>query len=74
MTGRYQQRAGIPGVLFANAARAEHRHGIRDVEHTFAERLRDAGYATALFGKWHLGYLPRFNPVRHGLRAVSPGS
>ena len=66
LTGRYQQRAGIPGVLFANAARPEHRHGLRDVEHTFAERLRDAGYATAMFGKWHLGYLPQFNPVRHG--------
>ena len=66
LTGRYQQRAGIPGVLFANAARPEHRHGLRDVEHTFAEGLRDAGYATAMFGKWHLGYLPKFNPVRHG--------
>ena len=66
LTGRYQQRAGLPGVLFANAARPEHRHGLRDVEDTFAERLHEAGYATALFGKWHLGYLPRFNPVRHG--------
>ena len=53
-------------MLFANAARPEHRHGLRDVEHTFAEGLRDAGYATAMFGKWHLGYLPKFNPVRHG--------
>lgn len=66
LTGRYQQRAGLPGVLFANSARPEHRHGLRDVEHTFAEGLRDAGYATAMFGKWHLGYLPKFNPVRHG--------
>ena len=66
LTGRYQQRAGIPGVLFANAARPEYRHGLHEVEHTFAERLRDAGYATAVFGKWHLGYLPKFNPLRHG--------
>ena len=61
MTGRYQQRAGLPGVLFAKAARPEHRHGLRDVEHTFAEGLRDAGYATAMFGKWHLAALLRWH-------------
>ena len=28
--------------------------------------LRDAGYATALFGKWHLGYQPHFGPLKSG--------
>lgn len=63
LTGRYQQRAGISGVVTA----ANHRHTGLDVrETTFAELLRGAGYATALFGKWHLGYLPTYNPVRQG--------
>ena len=66
MTGRYQQRAGIPGVLFANPARPSHDDGIEAVEVTLAEALRARGYATGVFGKWHLGYRARFNPVRHG--------
>ena len=66
MTGRYQQRAGIPGVLFANPARASHDDGIGAGELTLAEALRARGYATGIFGKWHLGYRARFNPVRHG--------
>ena len=66
MTGRYQQRAGIPGVLFANPARPSHDDGIEPEELTLAEALRARGYATGVFGKWHLGYRARFNPVRHG--------
>ena len=66
MTGRYQQRAGIPGVLFANPARPSHDDGIGAGEVTLAEALRARGYATGVFGKWHLGYRARFNPVRHG--------
>ena len=66
MTGRYQQRAGIPGVLFANPARSSHDDGIEAGELTLAEALRARGYATGIFGKWHLGYRARFNPVRHG--------
>ena len=66
MTGRYQQRAGLPIVVFAPEERPTHVDGLQAVELTFAEALRDAGYATALFGKWHLGYYPRYNPVRHG--------
>ena len=28
--------------------------------------LESKGYRTAVFGKWHVGYYPRYNPVRHG--------
>lgn len=63
MTGRYQQRAGIGGVVTA----ARHRDvGMAVEETTIADTLSKNGYATALFGKWHLGYDPRFNPVRQG--------
>jgi len=66
MTGRYQQRAGIPAVIVANPNRPTHPHGIQDREVTFAELLSVAGYRTAIFGKWHLGYYKKYNPVRHG--------
>jgi arylsulfatase A-like enzyme len=41
-------------------------HGIADGETTLAELLRARGYATAIYGKWHLGHLPPFLPTRHG--------
>jgi arylsulfatase A-like enzyme len=66
MTGRYQQRAGIPGVVFADPTRPAHYHGLQTSEVTFAELLSDAGYATAAFGKWHLGYYTKYNPIHHG--------
>lgn len=66
MTGRYQQRAGIPGVVVADPKREVHEHGLQAVEFTFAEAFRKAGYQTGIFGKWHLGYYPKYNPVKHG--------
>lgn len=66
MTGRYQQRAGVPMVIFAPEDRPTHIDGLQAVERTFAEMLREQGYATGIFGKWHLGYYPQYNPVRHG--------
>lgn len=66
LTGRYQQRAGIPGVIYANPKRNRH-HGLQPKQEvTFAELLTKAGYATAIFGKWHLGYLKKYNPLHHG--------
>ena len=66
MTGRYPQRAGIPGVIVAALEGKTHNDGIQDAEWTLAEALRDKGYATGLMGKWHLGYQKPFNPTRHG--------
>ncbi len=66
MTGRYQQRAGIPVVVFAPENRPTHIDGLQEVEHTFAEMLRERGYSTGIFGKWHLGYYPRYNPTVQG--------
>ncbi len=66
LTGRYQQRAGIPGVILADPKAGLRHQGLQPGETTFAGLLRAAGYATGICGKWHLGYEPRYNPVRHG--------
>jgi arylsulfatase A-like enzyme len=61
LTGRYAQRVGLPRVLFPHEG-----EGISDWEVTVPELLRDQGYRTAMYGKWHLGCRPEHNPVRHG--------
>lgn len=64
MTGRYPQRTGVEGVITV----ARHREvGLPLEEVTIAEVLKDAGYSTAMFGKWHLGYdIKKFGPQRQG--------
>jgi len=64
LTGQYQQRCGIEGVIYAKGPARE--TGIPLQETTFAEVLKSAGYKTALFGKWHLGYNVKFNPTKQG--------
>ena len=66
LTGRYQQRAGIPMVINADPDIPAHHLGLAVSEITFAELLHQAGYATGVFGKWHLGYDRKFNPKHHG--------
>ena len=66
MTGRYQQRAGIPGVINADPRVPAHFASLQHEEVTFAELLKEAGYSTAMFGKWHLSYDKKYNPVTHG--------
>ncbi|TSA37417.1 MAG: arylsulfatase [Verrucomicrobiaceae bacterium] len=62
MTGCYPKRVlPIQGVLFPSAA-----VGLNPEEHTVAELLKQAGYATACIGKWHLGDQPEFLPHRRG--------
>ena len=64
LTGRYQQRCGIEGVIYAKGSTRE--TGIALRETTFAEILKSTGYKTAVFGKWHLGYNVKFNPTKQG--------
>ncbi len=40
--------------------------GLDPTHPTLASLLRDAGYATALIGKWHCGYLPDYSPTKSG--------
>ena len=65
LTGRYQQRAGVDGVIYAALNRNRH-HGLQRDEVTFTEILRQAGYMTGIAGKWHLGYESRYNPIHQG--------
>ena len=61
MTGCYPNRVGIAGALGPNA-----QIGIHSQEVTLGELVKTRGYATAIFGKWHLGHHPEFLPTRHG--------
>ncbi len=61
MTGCYPNRIGIKGALGPQAT-----VGISADEMTLAELVKQQGYATAVFGKWHLGHHPQFLPTHHG--------
>ena len=66
MTGRYQQRAGIPGVINADPKVAAHHTGLQTTEVVFPKLLKAAGYTCGIFGKWHLGYTRNYSPLHHG--------
>lgn len=63
MTGRYQYR--FPGGLDEPLGRDPDLGLPADVP-TFADLFKQAGYATSLIGKWHLGGLPQFGPLKSG--------
>ena len=63
LTGKYQQRVGIEGVVTAK----NHRDvGLEIEEITFADAMKAEGYVTGMMGKWHLGYPERLNPIHQG--------
>lgn len=61
LTGCYNVRVSIFGALGPKS-----KVGISDNEMTIAQVLKQKNYATAIYGKWHLGDQPKFLPTRHG--------
>ncbi len=62
MTGRYPQRSGFEWVI----RYGEKDVGLKPTKTSLPRMMKDAGYRTALFGKWHLGSKPEFAPNAHG--------
>lgn len=61
MTGCYPNRLGISGALGPNSP-----IGLNPNEETLADLLKERGYATGIFGKWHLGDKQPFLPLQQG--------
>jgi arylsulfatase A-like enzyme len=64
ITGRYQYR--LPGGLEEPLTSAGQRLGLPPGHPTLPSRLKAVGYTTALIGKWHLGTLPHYGPLKSG--------
>jgi arylsulfatase A-like enzyme len=78
MLGRWQQRVGIEFAFGYQVEQMKkvkgawvpepdmHGLGLPLGEVTVAERMREAGYVTGAFGKWHLGFKDEYNPLKRG--------
>lgn len=66
LTGCYPNRVGFAGAIDHSS-----KMGISSEEETIAQVLKKKGYATAAFGKWHLGCIPEFMPIQHGFDEFS---
>ncbi|WP_231756919.1 sulfatase [Microbulbifer elongatus] len=71
MTGKYQQRFGyeeinVPGFMSENSGIKGAEMGLPLDQKTMADYLKDRGYKTAVYGKWHLGDADRFHPTKRG--------
>jgi arylsulfatase A-like enzyme len=65
ISGRYQQRYGMDFVIPAPGLTGSDR-GLPPLPHSLPLLMKKNGYATALVGKWHLGYKQEFSPLAHG--------
>lgn len=77
LTGRYPQRLGIETALSTDWDDEGIGSKKNSNEKTIAAYLKEVGYKTAIFGKWHLGKAPCANPVLHGFdefRGLTCGS
>lgn len=65
ITGRYQQRLGLEYPLGMQRP-GDWDRGLPATGRSLPQLLKNGGYATALVGKWHLGWKPEYAPGRHG--------
>src|SRR4029450_10510426 len=65
ISGRYQQRFGIERPLGAGG-KTDWDRGLTPTGSSLPRLLKNNGYATALVGKWHLGWKSEFSPLAHG--------
>lgn len=71
ITGKYQQRFGfeennVPGYMSANSAADGSDMGIPVEEKTMADYLKNLGYKSGFYGKWHVGGADKFHPLNRG--------
>jgi arylsulfatase A-like enzyme len=68
ITGRYQQRVLLERPLRTDGANPSTglSTGLPVTGRSLPQLMKNAGYATALIGKWHLGFKPEYRPTRHG--------
>lgn len=64
LTGRYAIRSGLGW----DVVQANDENGLPSTENTLSKMFSEAGYATGLVGKWHLGSQPEYWPTRHGFQ------
>ncbi len=70
MTARYQYRLrGAAEEPISSSTRGSTTLGLPPAHPTLPSLLKARGYRTALVGKWHLGFLPHFGPLRSGYDA-----
>ena len=78
LTGLWQQRTGIEWAIGLTSEEAKRVNGklvkaeepftmgLAPNESYLTPLLKKHGYGTAAYGKWHLGFKPEYNPVKHG--------
>lgn len=71
LTGKYQQRFGyeennVPGYMDNNACLSDDDMGLPLLEITMGDYLKERGYKTGYFGKWHMGNADCFHPFNRG--------
>jgi arylsulfatase A-like enzyme len=71
ITGKYQQRFGfeennVPGYMSENSAADGSDMGIPVEEKTMADYLKNLGYTSGFYGKWHVGGADKFHPLNRG--------
>ncbi|MCG8578910.1 MAG: sulfatase-like hydrolase/transferase, partial [Bacteroidales bacterium] len=71
LTGRYQQRFGyeennVPGYMDNNTCLSDDDMGLPLEQKTIGNYMKELGYATGYFGKWHMGNADCFHPTKRG--------